>query len=406
MSSTLINFRIDEELKIESQAVLKQLGVSTSDLLKYTLQYVVENKKLPVSLKIIDAESKQIEVSKIRFNEINEKILSGKHTFIYSRIGAGASALVGDAIIQMIKNGNGLIISNDVLSNRLFLDEMVETANLFNREIKVLELKDQSNVSDEFEYGLNPLLNNGVEALIHFLFGNSISQPQKTFIKNFIETLKSFSNFRNLLQLEELIKKSNIESYGFNEDELKSINILVDKIQSINSSTFSHIFNNLNEERNIDFHKILEKNEILLIDKDYFQRGDSYELAKDLISNLLDFSISISEKSKNTNYIICSDNSVFKSKSILRNIAIGLKFNLNFIYQSMSFKSMGEQFEAEYIINSNCHIKIICGHPDLSRDYENIKRYFGSEVANAITNDFTDGIALIDQNANLHCYSK
>lgn len=405
MSSTLINFRVDEKLKTESQKILKELGVSTSDLMKHTLQYVVENKKLPVSLKIVDNEAKQIIATDIGFQEINEKIIGNKNTFIYSRIGAGASSLIGDCIIQMIKNGNGVIISNYLLNNRLFLEDMAETANSCNREIKTLQLKSGSTSNSEFEYGLNPILGESVETIIHFILGYSISEVQKSFLYSFIDTFKSITPFKNLLELNDAIQATNLESYGFSETELESITALTNKIQLINNSDFSQIFNNLNEERNISFREVLSRNELLIIDSDFFLKSESYTLAKELISNLFDFAIQNSSNENNTNYAICSDTTVFLQKSILKNIAISRKFNLNYIYQSVGFKKTPKDNEVEYLINTNCHYKVICGHPDIMIDHDHLKTFFGANVMDFITSEFKNGILLNNENKEYHYYS-
>lgn len=52
-------------------------------------------------------------------------------------------------------------------------------------------------------------------------------------------------------------------------------------------------------ERNISFREVLDKNEILMIDSDYFLSGESYELAKELISNLLDFAHTVAARLAN-----------------------------------------------------------------------------------------------------------
>lgn len=406
MTSTLINFRVDEKLKNESQKILKKLGISTSDLMKYALQYVVENKKLPISLKIVDIEAKQTKKSETRFQVIQDKITSGKNTFMYSRIGAGASLLLSESVIQMVRNGNGVIISNHLLNNSFFLDDLAETANSLNKEIKVLHLKGNPTAISEFEYGLNPILGESVETLIHFIFGGVISEAQNKFYRDFIDTLKSISSFNNLLELEAAIQANDLKSYGFSEDELKYITLLTYKIHLINNSDFSSIFNNLNVERNISFREVLNKNEILMIGSDYFLSGESYELAKELISNLLDFALHNSGNSTNTNYVICSDMSVFVSKSILRNIVNCRRFKLHYVYQSMGFKKSSEKNEIEYIINSNCHNKVIIGHPDIMIDYDHLKTFFGYTVAARLANDVKDGIALIDENMDHHYYTK
>ena len=42
-----INFRVDDGLKAKSYAVLEQLGISPSELLRQTLEYVAQSGKLP-----------------------------------------------------------------------------------------------------------------------------------------------------------------------------------------------------------------------------------------------------------------------------------------------------------------------------------------------------------------------
>lgn len=42
-----INIRIDDELKARSFAALQELGVSPSELLRHTLQYVADHGRLP-----------------------------------------------------------------------------------------------------------------------------------------------------------------------------------------------------------------------------------------------------------------------------------------------------------------------------------------------------------------------
>lgn len=47
MGMGTINIRIDNDLKAQSYAALEKLGVTPSELLRQTLEYVAQNDKLP-----------------------------------------------------------------------------------------------------------------------------------------------------------------------------------------------------------------------------------------------------------------------------------------------------------------------------------------------------------------------
>ncbi len=64
-----LNLRIDDELKAESFAELEKLGITPSELLRQTLEYVVAHKKLPFKKTYLSDEDAQLlEIVKARLN--------------------------------------------------------------------------------------------------------------------------------------------------------------------------------------------------------------------------------------------------------------------------------------------------------------------------------------------------
>lgn len=55
-----INIRIDDDLKLRSFAELERLGVTPSELLRQTLQYVAERGKLPFKAVLLDEEDQAL----------------------------------------------------------------------------------------------------------------------------------------------------------------------------------------------------------------------------------------------------------------------------------------------------------------------------------------------------------
>ncbi|MCP1240683.1 MULTISPECIES: type II toxin-antitoxin system RelB/DinJ family antitoxin [Acetobacter] len=56
MSMASINLRIDSALKEQAYARLAELGVTPSDLIRQTFEYVVETGKLPVARHVLSTE--------------------------------------------------------------------------------------------------------------------------------------------------------------------------------------------------------------------------------------------------------------------------------------------------------------------------------------------------------------
>jgi RHH-type rel operon transcriptional repressor/antitoxin RelB len=55
-----INIRIDDDLKQRSFAELERLGITPSELLRQTLQYVAERGKLPFKAVLLDEEDEAL----------------------------------------------------------------------------------------------------------------------------------------------------------------------------------------------------------------------------------------------------------------------------------------------------------------------------------------------------------
>ena len=55
-----INFRIDEDLKAEAYRRLAELGVTPSDLIRQTFEYVVQTGRLPVRQEVLTEEDHEL----------------------------------------------------------------------------------------------------------------------------------------------------------------------------------------------------------------------------------------------------------------------------------------------------------------------------------------------------------
>ncbi len=65
-----INLRIDDELKARSYAALEKLGVTPSDVLRQTLEYVADNGRLPFSQRVLsDEDIELLEVVRERLRD-------------------------------------------------------------------------------------------------------------------------------------------------------------------------------------------------------------------------------------------------------------------------------------------------------------------------------------------------
>ncbi|MFJ5363597.1 type II toxin-antitoxin system RelB/DinJ family antitoxin [Pectobacterium punjabense] len=51
-----VTFRIDNDLKRRSYAALKKLGITPSEALRLTLEYIAENERLPFKQKLLNDE--------------------------------------------------------------------------------------------------------------------------------------------------------------------------------------------------------------------------------------------------------------------------------------------------------------------------------------------------------------
>lgn len=65
-----VNFRIDDNLKEKSYAVMHQLGVTPTDIFKNVLQYIAETGKLPVKTVVVsDEDAELLALVKKRLND-------------------------------------------------------------------------------------------------------------------------------------------------------------------------------------------------------------------------------------------------------------------------------------------------------------------------------------------------
>lgn len=55
-----INLKVDEDLKERAFAVLEKMGVTPTDVLRQTLEYIVEHQRLPVKVALISEEDAEL----------------------------------------------------------------------------------------------------------------------------------------------------------------------------------------------------------------------------------------------------------------------------------------------------------------------------------------------------------
>ncbi|MBA5603211.1 type II toxin-antitoxin system RelB/DinJ family antitoxin [Pectobacterium aroidearum] len=62
-----VTFRIDDDLKKRSYAALKKLGITPSEALRLTLEYIAENERLPFKQSLLsDEDAELIEIVRER----------------------------------------------------------------------------------------------------------------------------------------------------------------------------------------------------------------------------------------------------------------------------------------------------------------------------------------------------
>lgn len=70
-----VNFRVDDVLKKKSYSVLKELGITSSELFKSVLQYVADTGKLPVKHIVVSEEDlKLLSMMRERIHEVEESL--------------------------------------------------------------------------------------------------------------------------------------------------------------------------------------------------------------------------------------------------------------------------------------------------------------------------------------------
>lgn len=70
-----INIRIDDELKSRSYAALEKLGITPSELLRQTLEYVAKSGKLPFKSELItDEDSDLLEIIRERLSHPQKRV--------------------------------------------------------------------------------------------------------------------------------------------------------------------------------------------------------------------------------------------------------------------------------------------------------------------------------------------
>ncbi len=81
-SNAFVRARIDEHLKDEAAAVLAEMGLTVSDLVRMTLTRVAKDKALPFDLKVPNAETRAaMEESRAIMKARNARFSDGQELF-------------------------------------------------------------------------------------------------------------------------------------------------------------------------------------------------------------------------------------------------------------------------------------------------------------------------------------
>lgn len=81
-SNAFVRARIDEHLKDEAAAVLAEMGLTVSDLVRMTLTRVAKDKALPFDLKVPNAETRAaMEESRTMMKARNARFSDGQELF-------------------------------------------------------------------------------------------------------------------------------------------------------------------------------------------------------------------------------------------------------------------------------------------------------------------------------------
>ncbi|MDH0370054.1 type II toxin-antitoxin system RelB/DinJ family antitoxin [Brucella anthropi] len=81
-SNAFVRARIDEHLKDEAAAVLAEMGLTVSDLVRMTLTRVAKDKALPFELKVPNAETRAaMEEARAMMKARNARFSDGQELF-------------------------------------------------------------------------------------------------------------------------------------------------------------------------------------------------------------------------------------------------------------------------------------------------------------------------------------
>ncbi len=81
-SNAFVRARIDEHLKNEAAAVLAEMGLTVSDLVRMTLTRVAKDKALPFELKVPNAETRAaMEEARAMMKARNARFSDGQELF-------------------------------------------------------------------------------------------------------------------------------------------------------------------------------------------------------------------------------------------------------------------------------------------------------------------------------------
>lgn len=144
---SLVNFRVDDELKKKSYGIISDLGTNPTDVFKNVLKFIVENKKLPVHEVLMSNQDLQ-KFKKANSNNI-ENVFAFTHqngsncinTIVSANTGSGSISGIETAIQSHIAKGNSVLIANPYLSSsQSFIDKVIFECFVQHRPFKRLDL--------------------------------------------------------------------------------------------------------------------------------------------------------------------------------------------------------------------------------------------------------------------------
>ena len=185
----LVNFRVSDELKKIAFEKISELGKTPSDVFKGVMQYIVNNGKLPYQEVVMSNQDLMAFNHKIVNNSLNQKLFelfqeerSTYQISLSGDTGSGATQGIISSIEYFISKGSGCLIAHpSICQSESDMDRLLSTSTLYNREVKILNLKNLHVNADSTDHYYNPLRGKSFDN-IAFMAMKLSPQSQKHYI--------------------------------------------------------------------------------------------------------------------------------------------------------------------------------------------------------------------------------